>query len=89
MNQAVRTNKVPEHLMGTRQGLFFLLTSGACPPVEDRPATQDLPKATPETSPARAPAPVEKALLQPPPPSERDSSILNELLSSDDFHFNL
>lgn len=89
MNQAVRTNKVPEHLMGTRQGLFFLLTSGVCPPVEDRPATQDLPKAAPVTSPACASAPVEKPDLQPVPPSDRDGTILKELLSSDDFHFNL
>ncbi|MCZ0811253.1 MAG: hypothetical protein ACQEVT_02895 [Pseudomonadota bacterium] len=85
----MRSNRVPEHLMGTRQGLFFLLTSGACPPVEDRPATQDLPKAAPVTSPARASAPVEKPHLQPVPSPERDGSILNELLASDDFRFNL
>ena len=89
MPQTMRQNRVPEHLMGTRQGLFFLLTSGVCPPVEDHCATQDLPRARPARPAAPAQRTAQAPQLEPAPPPERGSSILNEVLSSDDFHFNL
>ncbi|WP_320178715.1 hypothetical protein [Roseovarius pacificus] len=76
MNEIVPTRRMPKHLQGTRQGLFFLLQSAPNLVAEDVTTMQ----VTAQTV---------RQVPQPPKPEVADRSVISAFLSSDDFHFNL
>ena len=82
MNKIVPPRRMPKHLQGTRQGLFFLLESSPDLVAED---------VTTMRAPAQAPAQTVRPAHQPPEPKPEvaDRSVISAFLSSDDFHFNL
>ena len=76
MNEIVPTRRMPKHLQGTRQGLFFLLQSDPDLVAED-------------VTTMRVTAQTARRVSQPPKPEVADRSVISAFLSSDDFHFNL
>ncbi|MGQ3489513.1 hypothetical protein [Roseovarius pacificus] len=78
MNEIVPTRRMPKHLQGTRQGLFFLLQSAPAPDLVAEDVTT-----------MRVTAQTARQVPQPPKPEVADRSVISAFLSSDDFHFNL
>ena len=77
------TKRVPEHLVGTRAGLFHVLRGTSILPQDDPMATADLPNAfVTEQSNTKSDAMTTSPVFQ---KSERDR--MNAFLSKDEFHF--
>ena len=77
MNKVVSPQRLPRHLVGTRQGLFYLLQSDAAQVIEDGPVEGQDP------SRARKPYVPTRQTKAPDPAKSSDVLLL------DDFHFNL
>ncbi|SDN58596.1 hypothetical protein SAMN05216196_101983 [Lutimaribacter pacificus] len=96
MTETVSDAPIPEDLVGTRQGIFYLLQSGAEPAGHDPadvPAfaarADEAPAPLRLTQPAAAPRRTAPRTYRAPEPPKAPAAPLSEFLDMDDFHFNL